>query len=274
MEELLQNPAIQAGILPFAAALIVAAVLRNTRQLGLAIAAGFLCAVALTMGFSFESLTSVKKLVLVGIAAAALGVVLEITTNQPRWPHRLILAAVVAAGVFWVLQRILQQKDASMAAVAGAAAAFYCLALLAGAERASRDPVCAAATVLVVGLASGALALLGASAQLAQLGIALGAGAGAALLVQMVAGASAPVGWTLGLAAQWIAGLIGLLAVFTGSLPWYCLLPLPLVAWSAKLAPGPARPVWQRAVLTVLFALVPVSLAVALAWFTAGAPAA
>src|SRR6185369_5821652 len=142
-------------------------------------------------------------------------------------------------------------------ALAAAGTVAYCVALLAGGDRVARAPVSAAATALVLGLASGALALLGASAQLAQLGIALGAGSGAVLLVQMLRGAPAPLGWTLGLFAQVVAALIGLLAVATGSLPWYCLLPLPLVAWAARLAPGAARPVWQRAILCSLFALVP-----------------
>lgn len=274
MEELLNHPAVQAAVLPFAAALLVAGFLRHTRQLGLSVAAGFLCAVALTMGFGFESLTSVKKLVLVGIGAAAMGLVLEVATSQPGPAHRLLIVAAVSLGVLWVLQRILMQREAMTATVAGAAAVVYCLALLVGGERVSQDPISAAATVLVLGLVSGALALLGASAQLAQLGIALGAGAGAALLVQMLTGKRAPVGWTLGFAALVLAGLVGLLAVFTGSLPWYCLLPLPFVAWCAKLAPGLARPVWQRAVLTVSFGLVPAVIAVALAWFTAGEAAA
>ena len=274
MEDFLHHPAVQAAVLPFAVGLLLASVLRNTRQLGLAIVAAFLCAVALTMGFGFESLTSVRKLVLVGIAAAALGAALEITTHEPRWAHRLVIAAGVSIAVLWVLQRILMQRDAATATLAGAGAALYCVALLAGAERAGSDPVCAAAAALVAGLASGALALFGASAQLAQLGIAVGAGAGAVLLVQMLAAGSAPAGWTLGFSAQVVAGLLGLLAVLTGALPWYCLLPLPFVAWTARMAPGHTRPVWQRAVLSVLFALVPALLAVALAWFTAGAPAA
>ena len=274
MEELLQNPAVQAGVLPFAASLVVAALLRNTRHLGLAIAAAFVCAVGLTMGFGFESLTSVKKLVLTVIGAAALGVVLESVTSEPRWPHRLVAIAAISLAVLWILQRILLQRDAAGAALAGAGAALYCVVLLAGGERASRDPVSAAAGALVLALATGALALLGASAQLAQLGIAVGAGAGAVLLVQMLAGASAPVGWTLAFSAQVAAALIGLLAVFTGSLFWFCLLPLAFVMWAAKLAPGVAWPVWRRAVVTVLFAIVPALIAVALAWFTSGGQAA
>ncbi len=271
MEELLHHPAVQAGVLPFATAFFVAGALHDTRHLALAIAAGFLCAVALTVGLEFESLTSVKKLVLVGIAAATLGVILEVMTSQPKRWLRALVAAGAALAVLWVLQRILMQRDAMALILAGGGAAVYCVALLAGNDgAASRDPVHAAATALVVGLASGALALLGASAQLAQLGIALGAGAGAALLVQMLAGTAAPAGWTLGFSAQVIAGGLGLLAVLTGSLPWYCLLPLPLVAWAARIAPGHTGPVWQRAVLSVAFAMVPALLAVALAWFTAG----
>lgn len=274
MEELLQNPAVQAGVLPFIAGLVLAAFLRNTRQLGLAIAVGFVCAVGLTVGLGFESLTSVKKLVLTVIGAAVLGVVLESMTSEPRWSHRLVVIVALSVAVLWMLQRILVQRDAAGAALAGAAAILYCVALLAGGERTSRDPVSSAAAALVLALATGALALLGASAQLAQLGIAVGAASGAVLLVQMLAGASAPVGWTLALSAQVAAALIGLLAVFTGSLPWYCLLPLAFITWAAKLAPGAAWPVWRRAVVTVLFAIVPALIAIALAWFTSGGQAA
>lgn len=257
-------------MLPFAVSLGMAVPMRHSRQLGLSIAAGFACAVALTMGFfGLEPLTSLKKLVLAGIAAATIGVALEMTSERPQGWHRLGLGILVSLASVWVLQRILQQREAAGAVLAGAGAALYCLALLAGAERVSRDPVRAAAVALVLGLASGALALLGASAQLAQLGIALGAGAGAALLVQMLTGASAPAGWTFGFFAHVAGALIGLLAVFTGSLPWYCLLPLPLVAWAAGMAPSTGR-TWQRAVLAALFALAPALVAVGLAWFTGG----
>lgn len=270
MEELLHHPAVQSGVVPFAVALLTATALRKTRQLGLSIAIAFLCAVALTMGLDFESLTSVRKLVLAATAAAALGAVLEFLAVRPQWTHRVAIALATCLTVLWVLQRLLMQGDAAASVLAAAGASLFCLALLVGGERASQDPVCAAAIALVLGLASGALAVLGASAQLAQLGIAMGAGAGAVLLVQMLANLSAPVGWTLGLSAQVIAGLVGTLAVMTGSLPWYCLLPLLLVAWAARMAPTGDRPVWQRAVLCASFGFVPALIAVALAWFTGG----
>ena len=65
MNDLLQNPAIQAGVIPFVVSLIAAAVLSRSRLTGLALVAGFAAVVGLTIGFTFESLTSTRKLVLV-----------------------------------------------------------------------------------------------------------------------------------------------------------------------------------------------------------------
>ena len=67
---------------------------------------------------------------------------------------------------------------------------------------------------------------------MAQAGIAIGASAGAVLLIQMLTGKPAPLGWTLALPANVVAGLVGLLAVFTGALPWYCLLPTLAIPWA------------------------------------------
>ena len=137
--------------------------------------------------------------------------------------------------------------------------------------RVGEDAVRACATALVLGLGAGALAFLGASALLAQLGIALAAGSGAALLVQMVLSRRAPVGWTLALPVAVAVSALGVQAVLTGPLPWYCLVPLLGVPWTARLVAADQRPVWLVSVLTALAAAVPMLLSVAIAWFTAGA---
>ena len=77
MNTLLNNPAVQAGVAPFAVALIVAASLQRSRLLGLAIGAALATVIALTIGFSFESLTSMRKMVLVGLIASLLVLPLE-----------------------------------------------------------------------------------------------------------------------------------------------------------------------------------------------------
>ncbi len=136
------------------------------------------------------------------------------------------------------------------------------------------DPVRSASAALLLGLGAGVLSLLGASVTLTQVGIAIGAGAGAVLLVQMVTGRRAPAGWTLTLPATVVAGLLGLLSVFTGELRWYYLVPLLAVPWAARLVPAGHGPVWRSAIVTSLAALVPTALAVAVAWMGGAASSA
>ena len=268
LNELLVNPAIQAGVAPFLVALIVAGPLRRSRMLGLAIGAGFLVVVVLTMGLSFESLTSTRKLVLVGLAATLLVMPFEAVPpgRLPAARAIMLLAAGVAA--VWVLMRVLAQQSFGPAAGAGLAAAVFLMLLLESSHRACQgDPVGSAALALMLGLGTGVLALIGASAQLAQLCIAIGAAGGAVLLVQMLAGRPAERGWTLLLPAVVVIGLAGLLAVFTGTLPWFCLLPILAIPWALRLVPKRARPTWLTAFLAALAVFVPMILAVTFAWF-------
>lgn len=272
MDELFQNPAVQAGVVPFIAALVAAGLFMRTRFLGLAQIVGFAALIALAIGFSFESLTSTRKLVLVGLFTLVPLLLLELKDWSTRPVARAGVALLAGLAGVWVALRVLQQKETATALLAGAASALYLAALVESTLRVGSDTVRGAAAGLVLGLAGGALALLGASALLAQMGIAVGAAAGATLLVQMIAGKRSPTGATLSLPASVVAGLVGLLAVFTGSLPWYCLLPTLAIPWAARLVPAGSRPVWLTAFLTALAAFIPLLLALGLAWFTAGTP--
>lgn len=272
MDELFQNPAVQAGAVPFIAALVAAALLMRTRFLGLAQIVGFAALIALAIGFSFESLTSTRKLVLVGLLTLLPLLLLELREGSTHPAARSGVALLAGLAGVWVALRVLQQKETATALLAGAATALYLAALVESTLRVGSDTVRGAAAGLMLGLAGGALALLGASALLAQMGIAVGAAAGATLLVQMVAGKRSPTGATLSLPASVVAGLVGVLAVFTGSLPWYCLLPTLAIPWATRLVPAGSRPVWLTAFLTALAAFAALLLAVGLAWFTAGTP--
>ena len=274
MNELLNHPAVQAGVAPFLAALVWAGLLCRTRLLALAIGAAFVTAVALVLGWSFESLTASRKMVLVGLAATLLVLPLELIPAQPTLRLRALLAGAAGLAGVWMVLRVLQQQPAAAAIGAGVAVAVFMVALVESTRAVHDDAVRAASSALARGLGAGALALLGASASLGQLGIAIGAGAGATLLVQMLTGRAAPLGWTLALPASMVAGLLTLLSVFTGELRWYCMLPLLAVPWATRLVPTGLRPLWVRAILTGLAALVPVALAVALAWVGAAAPVA
>lgn len=268
MDTLLTHPAVQAGVAPFAMALIAAAALHRSRLLGLAIGAAFLTVVALTIGFSFESLTSMRKMVLAGLVASLLVLPLELASIGPGPRVRWTLAAAAGVAGLWAVLRVLQQREIEFALIGGLAAAAFMVSLVASGFAVRDDPVRSASTALLLGLGAGVLSLLGASVTLTQVGIAIGAGAGAVLLVQMVTGRRGPSGWTLTLPATVLAGLLGLLSVFTGTLPWYCLVPLLAVPWAARCVPAGERPVWLTAMTTSLAALVPTVLAVALAAFS------
>ena len=270
MNELLDNPAVQAGVAPFITALVVAVLMRRTRLSGLAIGAGFAAVVFLALGFSLESLTSVRKMILSGAAATILVFLLEAAKVQYKPAISAALSAAGAAAGVWVISRVLLQREMGAALLAGAGTAFYLAMMVESGNRVGRDTVRGSAAALMFGLASGALALLGASASLAQVGIAIGASAGAVLLIQMLTGKYAPAGWTLALPANVVGSLVGLLSVFTGELPWFCLLPTLAIPWATCLVPAGKWPVWLTALLSALAALVPMLLAVALAWATAG----
>lgn len=265
MDSLLQNPAVQAGVLPFAVAVALAAALGQTRLLALAQAAALLVLAYFAIGFSFESLSALRKLVLIGIGTAAAALWIEWRPGARRLSWVLLGCALPAAAV-WMLWRLLAQMEPGPAVAAALAASLYVVALTASTMRVSVDPVRGAAAGLMVGLGTGALAILGASALIGLVGIALGAGAGATLLVQMLRGRAAPAGATISLPASAIGGLAGVLAVLSASLPWYCLLPVVAAPLATCLVPASVRPTWLRAFLCAAAALLPMLLAIALAW--------
>lgn len=267
MSDLLDNPAVQAGAAPFLVALVVAALLRRTGLIGLAIGGALATVAVLAVGFSFESLTAARKMVLVGLAASLLVIPLELSAVPSRWQLRAALAAAAGLASVWMLWRVLQRMDLTLALLAGLAAALFVAALVTSTFAVRDDPVRSTSVAWVLGLSVGMLCLLGASVTLMQVGVAVSAGAGAALLLQMAGGRRAPLGWTLAWPAAVVAGLLGLLAVFTGGLNWYCLLPLLVVPWAARSVPPAPGPVWRSALLMSLASLAPASIAVALAWF-------
>jgi len=276
VNDLLQHPAVQAVAIPFVVAALLALALAGTRYLALAVVSGVVVVLSLTIGFSLEPLTSARKMVLAILAAAGLAVALEAAGVAAR---RAVVAAVsLAAGAaaVWAVSRVLAQIESPIVAwSAGAGAALLALATtgsatLSGATSSLRGAVIGAC----LGFGSGVLALLGASAMLSQIGLAAGAASAAVALVQMLRGREAPLGWTVVLPAAVAASIVGILATATGELRWTALLPLPFVPLVAHLVPaGALRRPWQMALATGVAGLVPVAVAVGLAWMSAAASA-
>jgi hypothetical protein len=219
MDEWLSHPAVQAGVFPFVAAFVVA--IAHRRLAPLAIVVALLVAAALTVGFSLESWTATRKLVLV----AALCLV-------PAYlPSRALAIGVVAGGVVWVLWRILQSRELAQALALGVGSIVYAGAIAQPSMNLANRRGSIAAALLAFGAA--VLAVLGASVVLAQLCVAIGAGALALLAVGFLRRGS-PIP-SVALPVACFAAGAGVLSAVTGELaaPWLlALLPLP---WLARL---------------------------------------
>jgi hypothetical protein len=269
MQDWLTHPAIQAGIAPFVVALLLAKLLQPLRLSGLALIAGFALAVYLASDFSIEPLTAVRKIVWLGVAVAVLGLPLQ-WLKLPSWMSGVF--ALAAAGLaLWVLQRILQQQEIQPMWQWGISSALYVGWMVYWLDGLQAQPVRAGSAATALGLGTGGAALLGGSALLGQLGLALGAAASAHLLVQILS-RRVPCGRCYTLPLSLLVGLIAPLAVLTTELPSDAILPLGLIPLLARMPVSDKHARWLQSLLLLVLPLLCATLAIYLTWRVAGAP--
>jgi hypothetical protein len=270
VNELLANPAVQAGVVPALIGLLLGAVLLHTRFMALVPLAALLAVVALALGLSFDPMTTVRKVVVCSLAAGVVALALEGLNVAAGKAVALLLALAAAAAALWIGSRVLAQLEGSALYARGALLAAFAPAMMLGfmATRGSSLRSLVAATVL--GFNAGLLGLLGASASLAFMGIGIGASSGVAVLLQMLRGRVAPSAVYLLVPVLVFAALGSTVASLTGGLSFYALLPLLAVAPAAALLQGEKHPVWQQALRAGLPSLVPMALSLSLAWFRVG----
>ena len=251
LQELLNHPAVQAGLAPFLVALITAELFQRVRLSGLAIIAGFAITVYLASNFTLEPLTAVRKIVLLGLVSALLALLL--TLLQTRWLVWL-LSLLGGAAAIWTVQRVLQQQAPQAMILWGVGCAAYVAILVWGMDKLlEQEPLRAASAATALGIGTGGAALVGASALLGQFGLALGSAAAAHLLIQMVSNQPLSTGRTFTLPLAIIAGLTGCVAVLSAQLPWYTLpilATIPLATWLVPLPNSSIR--LQSLVLLIL----------------------
>ncbi len=268
MQELLNNPAVQAGAAPFLVALIAVELFRRIRLSGLAIIAGFAVTVYLASDFNMVPLTAARKIVALGLASALLALVL--TSLRSRWMGWL-LPVLGGVAAIWTVQRILQHQEPRVVLLWGAGCAAYVAILVWGMDMLSdREPLRAASAATALGIGTGGATLVGASALLGQFGLALGSAAGAHLLVQMISNKPLPNGRTFTLPLAVIAGLTGCLAVLSAQLPWYTLPILAVIPVLARFAPLPNGSIRIRSLLLSILTFALVGAAIFVTWRVAG----
>ncbi len=270
MQALMTNPAIQSGVIPFAVALLMGLLGRRLGWYwaGLALLAGFVATVYVTVGFQFQPWTSTRKIIALGFGAAALGLLLDVYPWSRRWlPVALLFVAAVAA--LWLIWPVLQRREGTDAWLLGAGSLLYGGWCAAAMESLRSRPVHAVAAAVALGFGTGAVTLLGASALLGQLGLALGAAAGAlGLLVTFLR--NTEVGSLAMLPAGVLLGLIGVSGHVYAKAPWYSLALLALVPVCARVPLSPQWSRWLQAAAALLLAAAPAGIAAWLVWRVAG----
>ncbi|MGQ0654239.1 MAG: hypothetical protein ACT4P4_18570 [Betaproteobacteria bacterium] len=266
MSEFLAHPAFQGGLAPFLAALVVALVLRPVRLAGLAIAVAFVLSVYLAVGLQLTPLTALRKILVLALAVPLVGVAADFAFKPTRLGVAL-LALGAGGAALWVFWPALANKPAAQAWLAGGTVVATAVVVVGFSLAAlASDAVRAGAAALALGIGVGAAAIIGATLTYGIYGAALGAGAGAFLLPQMISGRKAWAGATFTLPAMLLAALVGGGAVVLAELPWYCLGVLALVPVAARL-PAPARaPAWLQAVLFSLYGFAVAGIACFFAW--------
>jgi len=254
VQEMLANPAVQGGLAPFIAALIVAALLAPFRLGGLAVVAAFATAVYFLAGFTFAPLTATRKIILLGLAAPVA-----------------VLALAGAAAAVWIFWPVLAQKDLEQALMPGGTAVLATAWTIGFSHgRLAEDGVRAGAAGLALGVGTGGAAILGASLTYGLYGIAVAAGSGAFLLVQMITGRKTHAGAIFMLAAAAVTMLLAAAAMILAQLPWYAVLVLAFAPVAANLPVRAGAPVWLQGVLLSICGLLVAGIACALAWHAGG----
>ena len=268
MQALLEHPAIQGGALPLVVALIVAAALCRTRYAWLAIVAGYAAMIALTSGFSFTPLTASRKLMLVVVLSAVVGMVADLV---PRAPRALAAALAVAAGIVapWVFLSVLSQREGTQGYAAGAAVGVFVATLVYLVARQRGDGLRAGAAGVGLGLAAGIAGVLSASIGFLLSGVAIAAAAGAVLLAQVLLSRSLAPGFTGTLPIGIATALFAAGTLLLAELRWY-VLPLLLLVPAAVMLPAPERaPRIVRAAILTAYALVAAAIPILAAWYAA-----
>ncbi|CAO3359239.1 hypothetical protein [Azospirillum palustre] len=228
MSELLQDPFVQSSVLPLLVSLILVGALHLLRRplAAAGIAAGFLVVFAMVIGLpALPPPSSMGKLFWASAAGLLIGVVADVAGIRGRVASA-VLAVWLAASLLWIALPALDSAAAivSLVVLLGTAA---CVAFARGSQtHGDESPMAPASTLLALALAVGGTALIGSSASIAQMALALAASAGGFLLWNW------PVerhGWGLsGRVATGIAVLLAaVLALFTQTQAVVLLLALP-----------------------------------------------
>ena len=255
MSELLANPAIQSGIIPFTISMLAAWGLRRLGWVwsGLGFAIAYYVSVYLAAGFQFTPLTSARKILILGIVSIVLGLAVDFLKQKPRLLPA-VLFALGALAMGWVIWPVAARQEGGEFWMMLLPSLAYAGWLTASSWSLHSKPDQGAMLALALGLGTGISAMLGASALLGQLGIAIGAIAGGYIILLLLK-QDIKLGSNFMLPVGLLSGLLGIAAVIYASLPWYSLLPLLLIPAMVYIPVAGASSKFKKLLMLSLYTL-------------------
>jgi len=271
MTNIFDFPEVQSFVLPLLMALLVgtAADRSGLANRGIGMIAGFIVTVLFVNGVELQPLTAVRKIILLGFAAAIVGAFVD--QRGARWAGRpLYFATLCVLASAWVLGVVLLRKSGMEMLAAGAGIALYTGWTTYWLDRLHDDELRATSATVSLGLGTGIAAIIGSSGLFGQLAVAVSAGAGGVLLLALLLKKNT-AGCVLTLPAGVLLSLIGCSAVAFADLPWIVLVILSLIPLAARWTPAPESwSRWLRAAFLTISTLALAGIALAYAWYLAG----
>ncbi len=269
MIDFLHLPEVQSAFAPLIAAWLGGWLAHKSGKapIGIGVIVGFAVAVLLINGVDFRTLTAMRKIIVVGVITAIVGVLVD--TRHTRGATLLYMGLGVIASL-WVFGLFLLRKSGMEMIIAGAAIIAYVVWMLFAMKPLKVDGRRAGAATVALGIGTGATALMGSSALIAQLAFALSAAGGGYILALLMT-RSNNAGTTVTFPVALLVSLMGCATVAFAELAWIVLVILGLIPVAARYAPVLEHwPRWFQIGFMILASLVIAGIALAYAWWTGG----
>jgi hypothetical protein len=251
---------VQESLAGFLTGIAAALVLYPLRLSGLAAAAGFFTAVYLTGQLTLE-----KNLVLVALAAALLGALVDLAFRPTRTTG-VVLGIAFGIAVFWIFLSIIGRMPAQRLVLYAVGISALVAATVAFSVLSHDEPPRAGAAAIALGLSTGVLAFHGGAELLALWSFGLAAGAAGFLLVAVALPRRMVAGLSCTLSAGVIGAALATLVTLQRGLLWYHAALLALVPLAVRL-PVPQRSAAGQALVALLYALLAGGGVCALVWY-------
>lgn len=282
MQDILTHPGFQSAVAPLVCGLLVALVLRRFGVMwqGLAVVVGLFVTVWLTVGLSFQPLTSTRKIILASLLLPFLSFLPVHFSGHPV-RKSLVLALLTTVVALWVIWPALARQEGLDAWLMASRVAVFAAMVAGLLGWVGRDDMAKeGGALLALGIGTGVSAFIGASALYGQLAFSVAASLGGLVLVLLLFPSkkvpslqdpARSIGcFSLFAAAIPLAVIAGASTVYA-KLPATALLFLVLVPLFAGIPLDRKlnlHNLWLRGSLATVLGLLPAFIAIWLAWST------